>query len=252
MTLKPRLVCLLAFSFLMATPMVSEASETPAAFDAIKANDFARLKSLVSTKPDLVVGRSDNGISPLMYAAYMERPEMVQFLREQSPALDFYEACVAGDIDAVKRYLALGQDVNRRSPDGFTPLGLSVFFRQPNIAKLLVDAGADVDAKASNTLQVAAIHAAIARSDLVSLQLLLSKDADPNLTQQRLMRPLHEASAAGNLPAIAMLVMFGADPKARNEEGKTPADFAREKGFLEIADRLEAIARITPAQATAQ
>ena len=69
------------------------------------------------------------------------------------------------DVAGVKRFLARGTDVDLRSPDGFTPLGLSVFFRQPDVARLLVEAGADVDAKASNTLQVAPIHAAVARSD---------------------------------------------------------------------------------------
>lgn len=68
------------------------------------------------------------------------------------------QVCVAGDFDAVKRHLTIGPDVKRRSPDGFTPLGLSVFLRQSNIAQLLVDAGADLDTNASNTLQVAPIQ----------------------------------------------------------------------------------------------
>ena len=62
--------------------------------------------------------------------------------------------------------------------------------------------------------------------------------ANPDLSQQRLMRPVHEASAAGNLPVVAMLLLFGADPTARNEEGKTPADFARDAGHAALAARL--------------
>jgi uncharacterized protein len=208
-------------------------------FSAIKANDMARLREIVEQDPSALERRSDTGLSPLMFAAYQERPEMVAVLHDKAPHLDFFEACVSGDQQAVKRFLVRGQDVERRSPDGFTPLGLSVFFRQPAIARLLMDAGADVNAKASNSLQVGPIHAAVARSDLQTLQLLLENGANPNLTQQRLMRPMHEAAAAGNLPAVAMLLMFGAEPDARNEEGKTAADFAREKGFTEIGKRLD-------------
>ena len=208
------------------------------AFAAIRADDLAALRAIVEADRGALSRRSPQGVSPLLYAAYNERPALVAFLRDELPTLDFFEACVVGDLAAVKRFLARGTDVDLRSPDGFTPLGLSVFFRQPDVARLLVEAGADVDAKASNTLQVAPIHAAVARSDLATLQLLLEAGANPDLSQQRLMRPVHEASAAGNLPVVAMLLLFGADPAARNEEGKTPADFARDAGHAALAGRL--------------
>ena len=213
----------------------------PALFDAIKRNDMPALQAGAEEHPDWIAQRSDAGISPLLFAAYNERPDMVAYLRGKQSELSFYEACVVGDLPTVRRYLARGVDLNKRSQDGFTPLGLSVFFRQPAVARLLIDAGAVLDAKASNTLQVAPIHAAVARSDLSTLQLLLESGASPDLTQQRLMRPLHEASAAGNMPVVAMLLLFGADPQARNEEGKTPSDFAREAGHPALAARLAAL-----------
>lgn len=216
------------------------------AFDAIRANDLAALRAIVEADRDALSRRSPQGVTPLLYAAYSERPALVAYLRDEAPALDFFEACVVGDVAGVKRFLARGTDVDLRSPDGFTPLGLSVFFRQPDVARLLVEAGADVDAKANNSLQVAPIHAAVARSDLATLQLLLEAGANPDLTQQRLMRPIHEASAAGNLPVVAMLLLFGADPVARNEEGKTPADFARDAGHAALADRLARFAAAAP------
>lgn len=230
--------------FLMFASFASRAAEPGSdLFAAIKQNDMPRLRALVAGDPTVLATRNAQGLSPLMFAAYYERPEMVAFLHGKDTDLDFYEACVSGDKTAVKRFLALGQDIEQRHSDGFTALGLSVFFKQPEIARLLIDAGANVDAQATNTLRVAPIHAAVARSDLATLQLLLLKGADPNLAQQRLMRPLHEAAAAGNLPIVAMLLMFGADPTTRNEEGKTAADFAREKGNSEIADRLDALSR---------
>jgi uncharacterized protein len=63
----------------------------------------------------------------------------------------------------------------------------------------LIDAGADLNAKANNALQVAPIHAAIARSDIATLGLLLERGADPNLTQQKLVRPLTRRCRVGEL-----------------------------------------------------
>ncbi|WP_447585802.1 ankyrin repeat domain-containing protein [Pseudoxanthomonas mexicana] len=220
----------------------------PALFAPIKDNNLAELTKMVGRDPALISQLSDQGVSPLLFAVYNERYEMANLLRAKTVKLSIFEACVMGDTGSVKRFITLGGDINRRSSDGFTPLGLSVFFRQPSIAKLLIDAGADVDAKATNSLQVAPIHAAVARSDLATLQLLLEAGANPNLTQQRLMRPLHEAAAAGNLPAVAMLLLFGADPKARNEEGKDASDFARQAGHPAIADRISVYVSHTTAQ----
>jgi uncharacterized protein len=242
-----RLFDVIVVSLLLLNPGQTSAAEPGGdIFSAIGANDMARLEEIVAQDPSALDRRSDTGLSPLMFAAYRERPEMVAVLHDKARHLDFHEACVSGDQQAVKRFLARGQDVERRSPDGFTPLGLSVFFRQPAVARLLIEAGADVNAKASNSLQVAPIHAAIARSDLQTLQLLLENGANPDLTQQRLMRPMHEAAAAGNLPAVAMLLIFGAEPDARNEEGKTPETAALKKAMDDVS---YTITRVSPSNA---
>jgi len=214
----------------------------PSLFASIRSNDVQALTTLIQEDPASTSERSDQGVSPLLFAAYNERPEMVSILLKHTRDLSFFEACVVGDLPAVRRYIARGTDIDQHAPDGFTPLGLAIFFRQPAVARLLIDAGADVDAKASNTLQVAPIHAAVARSDFATLQLLLEAGADPNLTQQRLMRPIHEASAAGSLPIVAMLLFYGADAMARNEEGKLASDFAYQAGHESLGDRLAMLA----------
>jgi len=230
------------FLLLLLATCGSAHATDPVLFAPIRSNDVPALLALTQKNPDSIAERSDQGVSPLLFAAYNERQEMVSILRERTNELSFFEACVVGDLTAVRRFIARGTDVNQYAPDGFTPLGLAIFFRQPTVAKLLIDAGANVDAKASNTLQVAPIHAAVARSDYATLQLLLEAGADPNVTQQRLMRPIHEASAAGNLPVVAMLLLYGADATARNEEGKLASDFAYQAGHQALGDRLALIA----------
>jgi uncharacterized protein len=239
---------MLTLTMTISIASAQNADKLPRLFNPIKENDFKNVSALITKNPSLLKERSKQGLSPLMYAAYMERAEIVALLRDASMTLDFFEACIVGDTPTVQRYLTRGQDVNARAADGFTPLGLAVFFRQPATARVLIEAGADINAKADNTFQVAPIHASVARSDLATLQLLLLRGANPNLTQQRLMRPIHEASAAGNLAAVAMLIMFGADIYARNEEGKTASDFAKDNGHLALAKRLITLAKLEQTQ----
>jgi ankyrin repeat protein len=131
--------------------------------------------------------------------------------------------------------------VNAFAPDGFTPVALAAFFRHPEVVKLLVDAGADLNLRSKNAQKVGPLHAAAARNDVQTLELLLLRGADPNLPQEKLARPLHSAAANGSTVAVALLLMYGADPNAATEEGERPADMARKKGHA-LATRLEAIA----------
>jgi uncharacterized protein len=220
-------------------PSVSHAEESPTAiFRAIQANDLKALDAAIADSADALSSRSESGATPLLFATYLERETMVRRLQAAKPKLDFFEACVVGDLKTLRQALARGQSVNARSPDGFTALGLAVFFRQPTAARLLIDAGADLNAKAGNSLQVAPIHAAVARADIATLGLLLERGADPDLTQQKRMRPIHDAAASGNLAATAMLLMFGANAEAKSEDGNSPADLAQAKGHLDLARQL--------------
>jgi ankyrin repeat protein len=206
---------------------------------AIRADDAAALARLLDADPALAAQRDASGLSPLSLAAYMERPHLVEIVRARRGAPDFFEACILGDIASIEAALAAGQDVDAFAPDGFTPLGLAVFFRHPELAARLIEAGADVSLQARNAQRVGPIHAAVARGDLATLERLLLAGADPNAPQQQGFTPLHAAAAQGSLAAVALLLMFGADPSLRSEQGKTAADVARERGHPEIAERLE-------------
>lgn len=218
------------------------ASQAEELLKAVRANDTATIDRLLQANPESATAPLPDGTTALTQAAYLERPALVERLRKAAPTLSFFEACIVGDVAQVRKALALGQNVDQLSPDGFSPLGLAVFFRQPEVAKVLIDAGANVRARSNNTLRVAPIHSAIARGDLAMLQTLLLSGADPDQTQQRLLRPIHEAAAAGSMPIVAMLLMFGADVAAPSEDGRTPADFAAGSGHAELAKRLTALA----------
>jgi uncharacterized protein len=210
-------------------------------FEAIRAHDLAKVDEAISSHPSVLAQRNAQGISPLSWAAYLGQQPIVEALRVKRGAPDFWEACIVGDEGAVQGALAAGQDVNAFAPDGFTPVGLAAFFRHPEIVKQLVDAGADVNLRSKNAQKVGPLHAAAARSDVQTMELLLLRGADPNLPQEKLARPLHAAAANGSTIGVALLLMYGADPNAATEEGERPADLAKKKGHA-LAARLEVIA----------
>ncbi len=151
------------------------------------------------------------GVSMLMLALYYELPEVAMAIRAQLPKLTFFEAAAIGDAGTVQAHIReTPDDVNAFSPDGFTVLGLAVFFRQPAIARFLIAAGADVNLPANNARKVAPIHAACARQDYETLALLLEHGANPDAAQEGGSTPLKEAVHRGDQRLEAMLRGAGA------------------------------------------
>ena len=67
----------------------------------------------------------------------------------------FYHRCTSrqayGNLPAVRALLESGEDVNKRDPElGQTALHLAAYFDKPVTLKVLIEAGADVNAQMSN------------------------------------------------------------------------------------------------------
>ena len=68
--------------------------------------------------------------------------------------------------------------------------------------------------------------------------MLIDNNAQVNVKQQAGATALHSAAQNGNVDLLILLLEHGADANIRMEGGKLPADLAREKGFVEIAEAL--------------
>jgi ankyrin repeat protein len=68
--------------------------------------------------------------------------------------------------------------------------------------------------------------------------MLIENNAQVNVKQQAGVTALHSAAQNGNVDLLILLLEHGADVNIRMEGGKLPADLAREKGFVEIAEAL--------------
>jgi len=210
---------------------------------AIRAGDAAAVTRLLETAPALADARNAEGMTPLSYAAYAGRNELLPLIRQRRAKPDFWEAAILGDVAAVKAAIASGQDLNARAPDGYTALGLAVFFRHPELADVLLAAGADPSAQATNRQRVGPVHAAVARGDVAMLAKLLERGGDPNARQERGVTPMHDAAASGNTASVALLLFYGASPGPATDDGRTPADMASARGHEALAKRIAAYPR---------
>ena len=202
--------------------------------DAIHKGDAARVAALLDADPTLIEGAG------LLQSLYRNRNDLVQLFLDRGHHLTFHEAAALGDVDRVREFLDADPSLlDAFGDDGFNALGLAIFFRHPEVARLLIERGADVVAPARNAMKVAPVHAAATQGDREMMQLLLERGADPNARQQMDYTPLHSSANRGDHETARLLVAHGADARAKTSDGKTPADVARERGFHELAAWLD-------------
>ncbi|MEO8357389.1 MAG: ankyrin repeat domain-containing protein [Chloroflexota bacterium] len=200
-------------------------------FDAIKQGNRYEVERQLIVDPSLIHLR-ENGLSPILIAAYHHEPEIASFLADKTITLTIFEASATGKINHVIRLLARDPElVYAYAEDGFQALGLACFFGQYDTAEYLVKAGAPVNSSAQNELKAAPIHSASAAGHQKILQMLLEHGADPNVPEQGGFTPLHAAAQNGNVGIIRTLLLGGADLTIKSEDGNTAMDIAMDAGY---------------------
>jgi ankyrin repeat protein len=211
-------------------------------FELLQAGDADGLRRLLEQDPALSEARDSTGVSLLMHSIYRGRRDLAELIASKKNALDIFEATALGRLDRIKQYLRDDASaINSRSKDGFTALHFACFFGQPEAARLLIESEAAVDAVATNPTKVMPLHSAASARNLEAARLLLEHGAPGivNARQQGGWVPLHAAAQNGDRPMVELLLKHRADPKLVNDQGKTSAMVAREKGHAEIAALLD-------------
>lgn len=179
--------------------------------EAISAGDAARVRELVEADATLAGCRNEDGVSARMLALYRGDVDMLEALVDAGPELDVFEAAGLGAEERLEELLAHDPECARaRAADGFTPLHFAAFFNHPGAAKILVDAGADVNDEAQNPMRVRPLHSAAAANSTDICRLLLDAGADPDAQQEGGFRPIDAARQNGNEELAGLLTERGA------------------------------------------
>lgn len=205
---------------------------------------------------DRVAGRmlfDDKGFS-WSFDVTFDAPVLLQLVKEEPLAADASEADVAkrelqrrdvkftegafrgavikGDAEIVRLFVEAGMP-----PDTGDALSSAIDVKSPLVVKVLVDAGADVNAlgpyKQSRLLNAASM------GDPEVVKILLAAGADPNVPNEYGIAPLSVAAEQGHLEIVKILIAGKADVNAIEQPyGGSAIQVAVLRGHKEIVKTL--------------
>ncbi len=157
-----------------------------------------------------------------------------------NPTLAIFAAALSGDVAALENLLTGNRSlITAVSPDGWLPLHLAAHFGKEEAARELLNKGAEVNARSTNTLTNTALHAAAAGRAAGVTKLLIDRGANVNARQHSGWCPLHAAAQNGDLALAKLLIEAGADVSVRADNQQRPLDLALLKGHQAMVDLLE-------------
>ena len=252
----------------------SNSKKTPLHYTA-QLNQLAMAKLLVEAKADLAA-KDKKGRTALDLATGEAKRELANYLRgvgvtsksDEEAAKSIFVAAKIGSIDAIKKHLEAGVDVNGKNKSGQTALHVAAKAGQVDAVGALLEAKAGV--AAADKSQKTALHYAAQKGHKVTTALLLEKGAAVNAKDKKNKTPLDyaiskkrteviellrakggkttkellaaddifAAAEVGDVESIKKLLAGGADVNAKNKGGYTALHLAAKRGQAAAAAAL--------------
>ncbi len=204
--------------------------------DAVRSGDLAAVQRLIKADPKLSGATAAGGETAVLLAVYHGHAEVAGFLAGDGSRLDVFEAAALGTEPRLAELLASDPGMaHAYSGDGWTALHLASFFGRLSAVQLLLEAGAETEARAHNRQDNMPLHAATAAGRRDVAETLVRRGADLEARNAEGMTPLHMAAHAGDIEMASLYCEFGARLDARDIRGRTPLALAIEQGEEDTA-----------------
>jgi uncharacterized protein len=203
-------IAVLFGALLASTP--GRAAEREGLVDAVRAQDPARVRELLTSRADVNV-RSDDGSTALLWAAHWNDATVAELL------------------------IRAGADANAANAFGMTPLSRACTNGSAPLVDLLLKAGANPDtaiATGETPLMTCASSGVAA-----AVRMLLARGARVNAAEPaQHQTALMWAAAERHADVVSLLAEAGADLRARTKKGFTALHFAAREGDIDSVRRL--------------
>ena len=136
------------------------------------------------------------------------------------PKIDLHAAVVTGNIEVIQQHIKAGSDVNVLEPSReSTPLITAAFLGKAEIAKILIDAGADLDYQNVDGSTALLTAAVFGRTE--AAKILIDAGTDVNIQNNEGATALHSAAFFCHEEIVKALLAKGADKTLKNKYGQT-------------------------------
>lgn len=181
-----------------------------------------------------------NSMNDLYEAVRAGDQPRVQTIVEADPSLAVFAAAMQGDTARLDDMLAGNRSlISAVSPDGWTPLHLAAFFGRLEAARTLLNKGASAGTRSTNAMNNLPLHAATAGRHTNVAKLLLDHGAPVDARQHGGWTALHAAALHGDCELAEVLLAAGAEIGARADNNQCALDLALTKGQQAMVELLE-------------
>lgn len=166
-------------------------------------HDLEKVQELLAEHPALLNENAEWVETPIQAAAHTGQRAIAEYLLDKGAPLDICTASMLGRIDDVRMMLADTPDaIHATGAHNIPVMYFAAIGGNVEIAKLLTDAGADINAGAGGNT---ALHGAAGFGQTEMVSWLLGKGADPGATDFEGRTPLELAEKMNRTESIALI-----------------------------------------------